>query len=117
MKSSRTWKCPECGHIEKIDYDWLAKNGGPICPACDCDCDMKLIPFPQAEVDRLCNRAESAGLEAEDLDNLVHDLASSIASDINNSGMDEQIAYLVGEMGDKAVEKQIDDLIARREKE
>ena len=24
---SRIWKCPECGHVEEIDQDWLADHG------------------------------------------------------------------------------------------
>ena len=38
---SRIWKCPECGHVEEIDQDWLADHGEPVC---SCDCDMELQP-------------------------------------------------------------------------
>lgn len=37
----RTWKCPECGHTEDIDYDWLAQNGEPVCGKCDCDMELQ----------------------------------------------------------------------------
>ena len=67
-----------------------------------------------AAVGRLTDKAEAAGLQPEDLDELVHELASSIASDINNSGLDGQVAYLVKEMGAQQVEKQIDGLIEER---
>lgn len=36
---SRIWKCPECGHTETIDQDWLADHGEPVC---SCDCDMQI---------------------------------------------------------------------------
>ena len=32
---SRIWKCPECGHVEEIDQDWLADHGEPVCSECD----------------------------------------------------------------------------------
>jgi len=67
-----------------------------------------------AVVERLTDKAETAGLQPEDLDELVHELASSIASDINNSGLEDQVAYLVKEMGAQQVEKQIDGLIEKR---
>jgi hypothetical protein len=40
---SRTWKCPECGHVETIDQDWLADHGEPVCGKC-LDVDMELQP-------------------------------------------------------------------------
>ena len=42
---SRIWECPECGHVEKIDQDWLADHGKPVCTKCDCD--MKIQPKRQ----------------------------------------------------------------------
>jgi hypothetical protein len=34
---SRTWECPECGHVEEIDQEWLADHGEPVCGQCDVD--------------------------------------------------------------------------------
>ncbi len=62
----------------------------------------------------LLDKAEAGGLKAEDLDEIVHELASSIAADINNSGMDGQIGYLVDQMGVQAVAKQIEQLAEKR---
>ncbi len=47
----------------------------------------------------LLAKAEAAGINVEDLDEVVHELASSIAADVNNSGMEGQLAYLVGHLG------------------
>lgn len=38
---SRTWKCPECGHVEEIDQDWLADHGEPVCGKCDRDMEIQ----------------------------------------------------------------------------
>jgi hypothetical protein len=68
-----------------------------------------------AAVERLADKAETAGLQPEDLDEMVHELASSIASDTNNGGVDEQIKYLAKEMGAQQTERQIDELIEERQ--
>ena len=41
-----------------------------------------------AVVNRLATKAESAGLEPEDLDEAVHELASGFAADVNNDGLE-----------------------------
>lgn len=124
----RTWKCPVCGHATEISYDWLAQNGGPVCG--QCDCDMELVPVPQAGDEAVAHpardntelpvngqslrdllaKAEEAGMNASDLDGLVHELAGSVAADLNNSGMEDQLRYLVKEMGSEAVKKELDRL-------
>jgi len=38
---SRIWQCPECGHTETIDQDWLADHGEPVCNKCDCDMELQ----------------------------------------------------------------------------
>ena len=120
MNTSRTWKCPDCGTTTEIDYDWLAANGGPICGKCDCD--MELQPEVaddgrSAEVERLTNKADAAGLQPEDLDDLVHDLAASVAADVNNSGVTDQLRYLVDGLGAQHTEQQLDELIAQRQRQ
>ena len=98
MSATRTWKCPDCGTTTEIDYDWLAANSGPICGSCDCDCELQpevADDGRSAEVERLANKADAAGLQPEDLDNLVHDLAASVAADVNNSGLEGQLHYLI----------------------
>ena len=68
-----------------------------------------------AVVERLANKVDKAGLQPEDLDEMVHELASSIASDTNNGGVEEQVKYLVKEMGAQHTERQIDELIEERQ--
>jgi hypothetical protein len=70
----------------------------------------------EAVVQRLVDKAEAAGLQPEDLDDLVHDLASGVASDTNNGGLDEQLRYLVEGLGAEHTERQIDDLIGEKKK-
>ena len=117
MNTSRIWKCPDCGTTVEVSYDWLAEHGGPICGKCDCD--MELQPEAaddgrSADVERLTNKADAAGLQPEDLDNLVHDLAASVAADVNNSGLEGQLQYLVDGIGAQHTERQLDELIAQR---
>ena len=119
MNTSRTWKCPDCRTTTEIDYDWLAANGGPICGKCDCD--MELQPEVaddgrSAEVERLANKADAAGLQPEDFDDLVHDLAASVAADVNNSGLVDQLRYLVDGLGAQHTEQQLDELIVQRQR-
>ena len=44
---------------------------------------------------RLIRKAAELGIEPEQLDEAVHEAASSAASSINNGGVDDQIVYLV----------------------
>ncbi len=40
----RTWKCtePDCdGESFQASYDWIAKNGNPVCPVCDCEMELQ----------------------------------------------------------------------------
>ena len=69
---------------------------------------------PAQAIDALLAKAEAAGLEAEDLDEVVHELAASIAADVNNSGIDGQIGYLVAQMGVQSATKQLDRLAAEK---
>ena len=112
----RTWICLECGRSEEVSYDQLAEHGKPACGQCKREMELR----PEADdhaavVERLVDKAESAGLQAEDLDETVHELVSSIASDINNEGVDGQIEYLVKEMGAEHAEREIDKLIEERQ--
>jgi hypothetical protein len=116
----RTWKCPDCTRTEEISYDWLAEHGGPACG--HCDCDMELQPEAAATADdsdtlaeRLADKADASGLKAEDLDEVVHDLAASVAADVNNAGLEGQIRYLLAGLGAQHTERQLDELIAERQ--
>ena len=59
-------------------------------------------------------QTEAAGLESEDLDEVVHELVASIAANMNNSGMEGQLGYLIEEMGIQAATKQLDRLVEER---
>ena len=71
----------------------------------------------EEQIERLVDKADAAGLEPEDLDELVHEFAASIAADINNGGLDDQIRYLVDGMGVQQTERQLDDLIESQPRE
>ena len=87
-----------------------------------CDCDMELQPEVaddgrSADVERLTNKADAAGLQPEDLDESVHDLAASVAADVNNSGLTDQLRYLVDGLGAQHTEQQLDELIAQHQRQ
>ena len=64
-----------------------------------------------AVVERLAEKADASGLKAEDCDEMVHELAASVAADVNNGGLEDQIAYLVDGLGAQHTERQLDELI------
>ena len=70
-----------------------------------------------ATVERLVKKADDAGLEPEELDELVHELTASVAADVNNGGLEDQIACLVDGIGAEHTEHQIDKLIEERQQE
>jgi hypothetical protein len=122
VSEARTWKCDECGHCEEISYDWLAEHGGPVCNNCDCDMTLQPEADVTAEdrtvvVERLAEKADANGLKAEDLDDLVHELAASSAADVNNAGLEEQLRYLVDGLGAQQTQRQLDELIESQPKE
>jgi hypothetical protein len=61
-------------------------------------------------LEQLVAKAEAAGLKAEDFDETVHELASGIAADINNGGLEDQLRYLTDEWGGEAAAREIDRL-------
>jgi len=113
----RTWKYPDCGKTTEISYDWLAEHGGPVCEKCDCDMELQLESEITTIVERLVDKAEAAGLDPEDLDELVHDLTASVAADVNNGGLEDQIRYLVDGIGAQHAERHLDELFESQPKE
>ena len=71
----------------------------------------------EEQIERLVDKADAAGLEPEDLDEIVHEFAASIAADVNNGGLEDQIRYLVDGMGVQHTERQLDDLIESQPRE
>ena len=59
---------------------------------------------------RLIRKAIELGIEPEQFDEAVHEAASSAASGINNGGLEDQIVYLVEQLGPEETEKIIDEL-------
>ncbi|MGA2616491.1 MAG: hypothetical protein ABSF26_02705 [Thermoguttaceae bacterium] len=57
---------------------------------------------------RLVEKAKTLGIVSEDLDDAVHDAASVPASEINNGSLDEQIAFLVEQLGPEETAQIID---------
>jgi hypothetical protein len=53
----------------------------------------------ERELDELTLWAQQCGLEDLDVDELIHDLLSRQASDINNGGLESQIRYLIESCG------------------
>jgi len=71
----------------------------------------------EEEIERLVDKTDAAGLEAEDLDEIVHEFAASIAADTNNGGLEDQIRYLVDGMGIQQTERQLNELIESQPRE
>ena len=65
-------------------------------------------------INALLAKAEAASLNTADLDEIVHEMAASIAANVNNSGMDGQIRYLIDQMGIQGATKQLDRLAEER---
>ena len=68
-----------------------------------------------AVVERLVDKADAAGLQPEDFDEVVHEFAASVAADVNNGGLTDQIEYLVEGIGAQHAERQLDELIEERQ--
>ena len=68
-------------------------------------------------IERLVDKADAAGLQPEDFDEVVHEFAASVAADVNNGGLTDQIRYLVEGIGAKHTERQINELIEHRQEE
>lgn len=52
-------------------------------------------PLDADQVERLVELAEALGVDPSDLDDAVHELKGNEAADIDNGGLDSQIAYLL----------------------
>jgi hypothetical protein len=71
----------------------------------------------EEQIERLVDKVDAAGLEPEELDEIVHEFAASIAADVNNGGLEDQIRYLVDGMGVQHTEQQLDELIEGQPRE
>jgi hypothetical protein len=64
--------------------------------------------------DRLARLVADLGLADEDIDEIVHHVASEIASDINNGGVLSQIKYLLAQLGEEGTERDLRILAERK---
>jgi hypothetical protein len=62
------------------------------------------------EADELAAWAAGLGLEAGDLDDLVHDVYSKQASEVNNGGLDSQVRFLIESYGTGGTRSLLSDL-------
>ncbi len=62
------------------------------------------------DVEELAAWAAGLGLEAEDLDDLVHDAYSRQASEVNNGGLDSQVRFLIESYGTGGARSLLSDL-------
>ena len=71
----------------------------------------------QKDIARLVDTANKLGLQPEDLDEAVHDAAGSLAASIDNAGLDEQVSWLVDQLGIGDVETCIKTIADRKAQE
>ena len=77
----------------------------------------KDIPSPEFEPKKRINYKQydvltvKAKAQEGCLDDIVHDLKSREASDINNSGIDAQVLYMVASIGVNHVIEEIEDVL------
>jgi len=74
-------------------------------------CDAEGVLEPEDRMERL---VEELGLTGEDVDELVHDVTSETASDVNNEGLFRQIEYLIDKLGPEAAERDLRFLAERK---
>jgi hypothetical protein len=60
---------------------------------------------------------KAAMLEPNALDEMVHEAKAAEAADINNSGVEAQVGYLMQSYSPQELEQTIDDLLAELEDE
>lgn len=51
------------------------------------------------EIEELIRLADASGLSDKALDDIVHDLASGIGTEVNNGGVASQITFIVKQLG------------------
>jgi hypothetical protein len=67
-------------------------------------------PPPPLPPNRLVELANARHLTALDLEDLVQELASEYAGEINEEGLPSQVAYIEKRLGSEATERRIEDL-------
>ena len=82
--------------------------------AYDFAADRQLSLRPRRDIGALIARAQTLGVQATDLDEAVHEAASSLASTVNNCGVADQVEWLIGRCGLGAMKDLIDTLASHQ---
>lgn len=72
------------------------------------DLELAHEPTPAEE---LAQKLEDSGVDPSDLDDLVHDIQSREASATNNCGLEEQVEYLIKQLGLEETQRVVAGLI------
>jgi hypothetical protein len=76
--------------------------------------DRQLSLQPRRDIVALIARAQTLGVQVTDLDEAVHEAASSLASTVNNCGVADQVEWLIGRQGLGAIKDMIDTLASHQ---
>ena len=68
------------------------------------------MPEPNAKVDAIIQLAEAKHIEPSQLDEVVHDTASGLASEANNGGIEGQIRFLCEHVPTTEVAQMIENI-------
>ena len=90
----------DCAAVAAALQDWIARCASHMALDPDRTIEVGGITIIDAPPDAqaaqaLRGWATANGVTTEELDELVHDLKSGEASDINNAGLDAQLAFLL----------------------
>ncbi len=101
-----------------------AFSGGALCVTADEINSFDADDWAEAQVSRfqnvvlparrLARKAEELGIDAEQLDDLVHDQQGETAAGIDNDGLEAQLAFLVERCGVEFVEAELYQLALAR---
>lgn len=109
----------EGGYLVGIDGSYLEQDVGPVYDPCNFGVELEIPDDEEdrTEGDAVANLAETAcrlRLDDDELDELVHEQYSQIASSVNNEGLEAQLAFLVGRLGADAVLTELQQLARKK---
>jgi hypothetical protein len=88
----------------------MSRHG--LVPGEEQDCVQPAEASSAVSAGELVAWAQSQGLAPEDLDDHVHDQASTLASSLNNRGLSAQIGFLVEQLGSAETRKLLAEVAA-----
>ena len=105
----------EGGYLVGIDSSYLEQDVGPVYDPCNFGVELEVPDDEQASGDEqgmghLVAIAERLGLDADHLDELVHEQYGQIAAAVNNEGLESQLSFLAGRLGTQAVDDELRQL-------